>query len=78
MRLRPDQLAKHLKAQLAAVYIVSGDETLLVQESCDAIRAECKKQGFSREVFHVDNKFDWSELIASSQAISLFAEKKTD
>ncbi len=76
MRLRPDQLQQNLSKGLSPIYIVSGDETLLVQECCDAIRHNCRKQGFSREVFHVDNSFDWSELLAASSAMSLFSERK--
>jgi DNA polymerase-3 subunit delta len=76
MRLRPDQLQQNLKANLLPIYVVSGDETLLVQECCDAIRFNCRKQGFNREVLHVETGFDWSELLASAAAMSLFSERK--
>lgn len=76
MRLRNDQLQQHLSNTLLPLYIVSGDEGLLVQECCDAIRRCCRKQGFSREVLHVDASFDWSDLLASANAMSLFSEKK--
>ena len=77
MRLRPEQLARQLQQQVLPVYFVSGDEPLLVQESCDAIRAAAREAGCSeREVMHVDNKFNWDELVASSAEMSLFAERK--
>lgn len=76
MKLRPDQLAQHLSQSLQPIYIVSGDEALLVQECCDAIRAHCRQNGFVREVMHVDNQFDWSELTASASAMSLFSERQ--
>lgn len=76
MKLRPDQLSQHLSQGLQPIYIVSGDETLLVQECCDAIRAHCRKQGFVREVMHVDNQYDWNELTASASAMSLFSERQ--
>jgi len=76
MRLRPDQLSQALQKELQRVYIVSGDELLLQQECSDAIRAACRKQGFSREVLAADNHFDWGELAASANAMSLFAERK--
>lgn len=76
MRLRPDQLPQQLKQALQPVYIVSGDETLLVQEACDAIRHCCRRQGFNREVLNVEKGFDWSELAASANAMSLFSDKK--
>ncbi len=77
MRLRPDQLAAHLGKGLAPVYLVSGDETLLVQEACDAIRAAARNAGCSeREVLDVDNRFDWSQLLAAGAEMSLFADRK--
>lgn len=77
MRLRPEQLDKHLTQGLAPAYLISGDETLLVQESADAIRAAARKQGFSeRQVFHVEGNFDWSPIANEFSALSLFAERK--
>ncbi len=77
MRLRADQIEKHAAQSLAPVYLISGDETLLVQECADAIRAACRQHGFSeRQVFHVDNSFDWQTLLDETAAMSLFADKK--
>ena len=76
MRLRSDQLQQNLSRGLSLLYIVSGDESLLVQECCDLIRRQCRQQGFSREVLHVDGNFDWNELLASANAMSLFSERK--
>ena len=47
MKLNPAQLGKHLQGALAPVYVVSGDEPLLCQEACDAIRQAARQQGFS-------------------------------
>ena len=76
MRLRPDQLPKHLSEGLSPIYTISGDETLIVQECCDTIRRHCREQGFVREVMYVDNQFDWNALLASANAMSLFAERQ--
>jgi DNA polymerase-3 subunit delta len=77
MQLRPEQLAKHLTQTLAPVYLISGGEPLLAQECADALRAACRQQNFSeRQVFHVDNGFDWQQLVAETSALSLFAERK--
>jgi len=77
MRLRPEQLEKQLSQQLAPVYLISGDEPLLVQECADTVRRACRQQGFGeRQVFHVDTGFDWQQLIGEFSAISLFAERK--
>lgn len=77
MRLRADQLERNLAQGLAPIYLISGDETLLAQEAADAIRGACRKQGFNeRQVFHVDNSFDWQILLSEVTALSLFADKK--
>lgn len=77
MKIRPEQLKSHLLKDLLPVYVVSGDEPLLAQESADAVRYEARKKGFSgREVFHGDGNFDWGNLHNEANALSLFAEKK--
>ena len=66
-KLRIDQLKGNLKQSLVPVYLLSGDETLLVEESADAIRQQALQNGFSeRERYHVDNQFDWNLLLAAS------------
>lgn len=75
-KLRSDQLPSALR-KLAPVYLVSGDDPLLQQEACDLIRQAARQAGFTeRERHHVDNSFDWGQLHASANAMSLFAEKK--
>lgn len=77
MKLSGDNLAANLSRQLASVYLVSGDEPLLVNEAADAIRARARTQGFTeRELHVVERGFDWHELLANSRAMSLFAERK--
>ena len=77
MKVYPNKLAEQLRKGGRRVFIVSGDEPLLVQESCDLIRDELKHQGFAeREVFHAEAGFDWTSLLYSGNSMSLFAEKK--
>lgn len=77
MRLRPEQLQKQLTQTLAPVYHISGDEMLLAMEACDAIRAAARQQGFEeRDVFHVEAHFDWGNLIAAGNTMSLFGSRK--
>ncbi|MEM0953423.1 MAG: DNA polymerase III subunit delta [Pseudomonadota bacterium] len=77
MRLRPEQLSTHLQRELRSVYLVTGDETLLVQESCDVIRKAARAAGCTeREVFQVDNRFNWDNLVASASEMSLFSDRK--
>ena len=59
MQLRPNQLAAHLKQPLLPLYVVGGDEPLLVQESLDALRAAARAQGYSeRQILDADKAFD--------------------
>lgn len=77
MRLYPDKLGQHLKTTLAPIYLIAGDETLLVQECCDQIRQQCRAAGFNeRQIFHVDKQFDWNLLLAENQSLSLFGDRK--
>jgi len=71
------KLPSALKKSLSPCYLVTGDESLLVQEALDAIRAEARRQGFgAREVHVVAGVFDWNEIAAAAGSMSLFAEKR--
>ena len=77
MKISGDNLASNLSRTLAPVYLVSGDEPLLVNEAADAIRARARSQGFTeRELHVVERGFDWQALLSDSRAMSLFAERK--
>ncbi len=76
MQLRSDQLAGSLQNGLSPVYLIAGEEPLLLQECCDAVRVAAKARGFiEREVLHVERGFDWS-LLQQAAAPSLFATQK--
>jgi len=76
MPLKADQLAGSLQRGLAPVYLIAGEEPLLLQECCDAVREAAKAQGFvERELLQVDREFDWSAL-QQAAAPSLFATQK--
>lgn len=76
MNVRPERLAEHLRQGLKPLYLVSGDQPLLVQETCDEIRAAARAAGYThRKVFHADTGFNWDELYYSGNALSLFAEQ---
>lgn len=77
MQLRPEQLDTHLQDSLAPVYLLHGDEPLIVQESADAIRARARALGFSeRQVLHAESGFDWNALQEAGNSLSLFAEQR--
>jgi DNA polymerase-3 subunit delta len=78
MQLALSQLAAHLQKGLRSLYTLHGDEPLLAQEAADAIRTVARSQGFSeRTVYTVAGAhFDWSDVLASGSALSLFADKQ--
>ena len=78
MRVYPEKLAGQLKQQLLPVYLVSGDEPLLLQESCDLIRQAAREQGCAdREVIDASaTGFNWQDILHSATSMSLFAERK--
>ncbi|MCS3903962.1 DNA polymerase-3 subunit delta [Methylohalomonas lacus] len=77
MRLKAEQLSAHLRKGLAPVYLVSGDEPLQHMETCDAIRAAARAQGFNeRQVLEVERGFNWDSLAQEAAALSLFAEQR--
>lgn len=81
MRINPDQLEAHLnKAKstgLAPIYVVGGEETLVVEECADALRKTARELGYEdREVMHVETGFKWDSLLASGASMSLFSTKR--
>lgn len=77
MQVKPEQVLSQLNNKIPPVIWVAGDETLLIQESCDEIRKFAQEQGFTeREIYTVQGHFDWNSLLESGNSLSLFAEKK--
>ena len=77
MQLKPENLRAKLAGELAPIYLVAGDETLIVEEACDAVLSAARRQGYSeRRVLHVEPGFDWSELAGEAANQSLFAERR--
>jgi DNA polymerase-3 subunit delta len=77
MRISPEKLADHLHQALKPIYLISGDEPLLHQESCDAVRASARQAGFiEREVFDAEGNFDWKLFLEAALSLSLFASRR--
>jgi len=77
MALRYDQLPNHLQKKLDPIYIISGEEPLLMQEACDAIRQAAQKNGFSeRIILQTETSFNWDQLTTSANTLSLFNSKQ--
>lgn len=77
MELRAADLGRELARGLAPIYLVSGDEQLLVQEACDAIVAAARAADFGeRVVLHAEAGFNWNDVLQESASLSLFAERR--
>ena len=77
MQLRYDALAGQLARKLAPLYIVHGDDPLLVLEAADAIRAAARRAGCSeREVFVAESHFRWDALVSAGASPGLFSARR--
>lgn len=85
MKLKPEQLREQLQAAqaatspkaLAPVYLVTGDELLLVNEVVDALRAAAIRCGCEERESHVvERGFSWESVAASLASLSLFSAGK--
>ena len=77
MQLKPEQLGTHLDSSLKPVYLISGEEPLLVQEALDEVRKVARANGYDeREVYQVERGFDWNILFEGANSLSLFGSKK--
>lgn len=77
MRLRGDQLPGALRAPLAPVWLLSGDEPLLIDEALAELRAAALKQGFDeRQSAQSEPGFAWREWLAGFDSLSLFASRR--
>jgi len=76
-QLRPEQLDDRLSQPLAPLYVLHGNEPLLVAEAGDAIRAAARTQGYTeREVLVAGPSFKWDDLLLATGNLSLFGERK--
>ncbi|NNF16459.1 MAG: DNA polymerase III subunit delta [Gammaproteobacteria bacterium] len=76
MKVNSDALPGRLARTLDSVYLVSGDDPLLVGETSDLIRKRAYKDGFTGRNLHVvERGFDWNQLMTSSNNLSLFDDR---
>jgi DNA polymerase-3 subunit delta len=72
-----ETFAARLREQLLPVYLVSGDEPLLVGEATDAIRARARAEGYGeRETFFMERGSNWDDVRQAAQALSLFSSRR--
>jgi len=78
MPLNLAQLHKQLSAgELKPVYLLAGEEHLLLLEAADALRARARELGYAeREVLDAEGSFDWNALSMAAASMSLFATRR--
>ncbi len=81
MQLKLDGLEAHLRQAkgrgLAPLYVVHGDEHLLVLEAVDRLRQTARESGFTeREVLSSERGFNWGQVVQAQQSMSLFGDRK--
>lgn len=75
--LRAERLAAHLEKRLAPLYVLHGDEPLLVIEAADAIRKAAREAGYAeREVLVAGGSTGWDALRLAAGNLSLFGARK--
>ncbi len=79
-RLDIDNLLNSLKntqQPLDPLYVISGDEPLLVTEALDGLRAAATAAGYAeRTSLVLDARSEWSAVMAATQNISLFGDRR--
>lgn len=79
-RLDIDSLLNSLtrtQQALDPLYVVSGDEPLLVTEAVDGLRAAATAAGYGeRTSLVLDARSEWSAVMAATQNISLFGDRR--
>ena len=62
---------------LAPVYLLFGEEVLLLEEANTALRKKALAQGYTERVsYTAEPGFNWEELLQSGSSMSLFADKQ--
>ncbi|RZF91732.1 DNA polymerase III subunit delta [Pseudoalteromonas sp. N1230-9] len=76
MRCYANQLPSQLKKGLAPFYMVFGEEPYQITQCIMQIRQTAKQQGFDEVIkFTLMPGFDWQEIIAQYQSMSLFSAR---
>ena len=77
MNLAPHDLSKHLSQSIGLVYLITGDEILLVEESVHLILKKARSEGFEEHLIIEAETSQGADLFLSHrQNFSLFSSKK--
>lgn len=75
-QLNLNQLPRSLE-NLSPLYVIHGEEELLIIEAVDTIRASVKKQGYIEREKHVlDQSANWQSVLDAANSSSLFSNQK--
>ena len=79
MQIALAQLSAQLQRGLAPLYLLHGDEALLIEEAADAVRTAARAAGHTERTVFVASgaRFDWSAVLAAGGSLSLFADRQT-
>lgn len=76
-RVSPAQFETRLARELTPLYVLYGDEPLLVIEAADAVRTRARAAGYAeREVLVAGGGFKWANLDQAAANMSLFGGDK--
>jgi DNA polymerase III subunit delta len=77
MQINFTQLTAQLSKETSPIYLLTGDEPLLLQEAQTLIRAQAETKGFEeRELIFIDHNFKISTLQTLTESGCLFAQKR--
>jgi len=77
LQVKADKVTQTLERGLKVVFLVSGDELLIVQETCDQIAKVARSEGFTeRVVYQLGVDGGWDGLREETSALSLFATRR--
>ena len=77
MKIPLNKLKRQLEENLSPLYVISGEQSVLIREATELIQAKAKNEGFSeKKIIACSSKTDWAEIEAENNSLSLFAEKK--
>ncbi|MDO4936617.1 MAG: DNA polymerase III subunit delta [Sutterellaceae bacterium] len=77
MAIRFQDLERHIRAEPQPLWVITGEEPLLMLEAADLLRQKARAAGYTeRTVLNASAVWNWSELFESCQAMSLFGDKK--
>ena len=77
MRIEASGLGAALQREIPPLVFVHGDETLLVEETCETYLGCAREAGYrEREIRFVEGGFVWESLLEDSMSMSLFGDRK--